>query len=104
MVDKEDLGLSLSLSFPQDAHRPLQLNLMPSLLPASSSSPSPSPFALQKPSWHDAFPSSGMFFFLVLVSLMVEFLDLHVFCLFWRGFRSGPVLVLRKNGEKRTYL
>ncbi|RVX15654.1 Homeobox-leucine zipper protein HAT4 [Vitis vinifera] len=58
MVDKEDLGLSLSLSFPQDAHRPLQLNLMPSLLPASSSSPSPSPFALQKPSWHDAFPSS----------------------------------------------
>lgn len=60
VVDKEDLGLSLSLSFPQDPHRPLQLNLIPSLLPASPS-PSPSPFALQKAAWQDPFPSSGTF-------------------------------------------
>uniref|UniRef100_A0A5B6Z8R8 Putative homeobox-leucine zipper protein HAT4 n=1 Tax=Davidia involucrata TaxID=16924 RepID=A0A5B6Z8R8_DAVIN len=52
MVDKEDLGLSLSLSFPENRSS-LQLNLMPSLL-----SSSPSPFNLQKSSWNETFPSS----------------------------------------------
>ncbi|OAY56752.1 homeobox-leucine zipper protein HAT4 [Manihot esculenta] len=47
-VEKEDLGLSLSLSFPQNYHS-LQLNLMPSLVPSS-----------QRPSWNDtlSLPSS----------------------------------------------
>ncbi|XP_022758385.1 homeobox-leucine zipper protein HAT4-like [Durio zibethinus] len=47
MVEKEDLGLSLSLSFPQNHH----LNLRPSLVPSSFSSPSG--LTLQKPSWND---------------------------------------------------
>ncbi|KAF7137646.1 hypothetical protein RHSIM_Rhsim07G0115400 [Rhododendron simsii] len=52
-VEKEDLGLSLSLSFPQNrTSSVLQLNLMPS----SSSSPS-APFVTQTPSWIDNFPS-----------------------------------------------
>ncbi|KAF5477492.1 hypothetical protein F2P56_004128, partial [Juglans regia] len=56
MVEKEDLGLSLSLSFPQN-NRSLQLNLRPSLLPSSAASPSG--FNLPKPSWNEAaFPSS----------------------------------------------
>lgn len=56
MVEKEDLGLSLSLSFPQNNHS-LQLNLRPSLLPSSAAS---SGFNLPKPSWNEAaFPSSG---------------------------------------------
>ncbi|XP_021617810.1 homeobox-leucine zipper protein HAT4 [Manihot esculenta] len=49
MVDREDLGLSLSLSFPQNCHS-LQLNLMPSLLPSSANS--------LKPSCNNTFPSS----------------------------------------------
>ncbi|XP_059442466.1 homeobox-leucine zipper protein HAT4-like [Corylus avellana] len=61
MVQKEDLGLSLSLSFPQ-THHALQQNLMPCLLPTSASSSSPPPpppcFNLPKPSWNDAFLSS----------------------------------------------
>ncbi|KAF8380553.1 hypothetical protein HHK36_028041 [Tetracentron sinense] len=48
MVEKEDLGLSLSLSCAENRH-PLQLNLMPS---------SASPFMLQKSSWNDMFASS----------------------------------------------
>ncbi|KAK9275436.1 hypothetical protein L1049_022701 [Liquidambar formosana] len=52
MVEKEDLGLSLSLNYPNE-HHPLQLNLMPSLVPSSSS-----PFNLQKSSWNETFPSS----------------------------------------------
>lgn len=53
MVEKEDLGLSLSLSFPQNYHS-LQLNLMPSLVPNNSSSSSPSSgFNPQKPSWNE---------------------------------------------------
>ncbi|KAK4801897.1 hypothetical protein SAY86_000100 [Trapa natans] len=46
MAGKEDLGLSLSLSFHQSTSHhhhqssPLQLNLMPSLLPSDTSSPS----------------------------------------------------------------
>ncbi|KAF2315062.1 hypothetical protein GH714_038075 [Hevea brasiliensis] len=48
-VEKEDLGLSLSLSFPQN-YNSLQLNLMPSLVPSSVIS--------QKPSWNDTFHSS----------------------------------------------
>ncbi|XVF13433.1 hypothetical protein REPUB_Repub08aG0207300 [Reevesia pubescens] len=55
MVGKEDLGLSLSLSFPQN-HHSLQLNLRPSstLVPSSAhSSSSPSGLTLQKPSWND---------------------------------------------------
>ncbi|KAJ4950322.1 hypothetical protein NE237_027154 [Protea cynaroides] len=55
MVEKEDLGLSLSLSLNTvDSQNPLQLILMPS--PVSSSSPSP--FLLQKNSWNEAFASS----------------------------------------------
>uniref|UniRef100_A0A2P2KQ93 Homeobox-leucine zipper family protein n=1 Tax=Rhizophora mucronata TaxID=61149 RepID=A0A2P2KQ93_RHIMU len=56
MVDKEDLGLSLSLglSFPQN-HQSLQLNLMPALVPSSASS---SGLNLKKPSWNETFPTS----------------------------------------------
>ncbi|KAF3448292.1 hypothetical protein FNV43_RR09005 [Rhamnella rubrinervis] len=58
MVEKEDLGLSLSLSFTQNNNQSVQLNLMPtSLGPSSTSSSSPSGFNLQKP-WNEAFPSS----------------------------------------------
>ncbi|XP_059657607.1 homeobox-leucine zipper protein HAT4-like [Cornus florida] len=54
MVGKEDLGLNLSLSFPENRSS-LQLNLMPSLVSSSS----PSPFGtLQKSSWNETFPSS----------------------------------------------
>ncbi|XVE57602.1 hypothetical protein DITRI_Ditri04bG0103600 [Diplodiscus trichospermus] len=54
MVGKEDLGLSLSLSFPRN-HHSLQLNLRPSLIPSSANScSSPSGLTLQKPSWNDA--------------------------------------------------
>ncbi|KAA8522195.1 hypothetical protein F0562_012868 [Nyssa sinensis] len=53
MVEKEDLGLSLSLSFPENGSTSLQLNMMPSLV-----SSSPSPFNLQKSSWNETFPSS----------------------------------------------
>lgn len=57
MAEKDDLGLSLSLSFPQN-HHSLQLNLMPS----SACSTSPSGFSLQKTPWNEAlFPSSGAF-------------------------------------------
>ncbi|WCJ25836.1 Homeobox-leucine zipper protein HAT4 [Euphorbia peplus] len=49
MIGKEDLGLSLSLNFPQN-YNSLQLNL-----PNSSS---PSPFNPHKPSWIPSFPSS----------------------------------------------
>ncbi|XWS38620.1 hypothetical protein CRYUN_Cryun19dG0146200 [Craigia yunnanensis] len=53
MVEKEDMGLSLSLGFPQN-HHSLQLNLRPSLVPSSSNScSSPSGLSLQKPSWND---------------------------------------------------
>ncbi|XP_043718021.1 homeobox-leucine zipper protein HAT4 [Telopea speciosissima] len=53
MVEKEDLGLSLSLST-SDSRHPLQLNLMLS----SVSSSTPPPFMLQKNSWNEAFASS----------------------------------------------
>lgn len=71
MVEREDLGLSLSLSaFPhQNHHHPnnnnnntLQLNLMPSMVQASASSPH-SGFNPQKPSWNDALASSGLYIF-----------------------------------------
>ncbi|KAA3469104.1 GroES-like zinc-binding alcohol dehydrogenase family protein [Gossypium australe] len=55
MVGKEDLGLSLSLGFPQNRHS-LQLNLRPSLIPSSvdSCSSVPSGFtAIHKSSWND---------------------------------------------------
>jgi homeobox-leucine zipper protein len=55
MVEKEDLGLSLSLSFPQN-HHSLHLNLMPSLVPSSTAFPSG---FNPKSSWNEAFPSSG---------------------------------------------
>ncbi|XP_050230032.1 homeobox-leucine zipper protein HAT4 [Mercurialis annua] len=55
MVDKEDLGLSLSLSFPQN-YKSLQLNLMPS---SANSSPPSAFLNPQKPSsWNETFPSS----------------------------------------------
>ncbi|KAL5551418.1 hypothetical protein UlMin_001594 [Ulmus minor] len=54
MVEKEDLGLSLSLSFPQNRNHHHNL-----FVPSSDSSSSPSAFNLQKPSWNEpAFPSS----------------------------------------------
>ncbi|KAG6792127.1 hypothetical protein POTOM_001270 [Populus tomentosa] len=56
MAGKEDLGLSLSLSVPQNQHS-LQLNLMPSLVPSAASS-SLSGFHPQNPSWNVTFPSS----------------------------------------------
>ncbi|XP_016486992.1 homeobox-leucine zipper protein HAT4 [Nicotiana tabacum] len=58
MLENQDLGLSLSLGFPENkTTNPLQLNLISSLV--SSTSPSPSPFNLfQKTSWIDSFPSS----------------------------------------------
>lgn len=57
MAEKDDLGLSLSLSFPQN-HHSLQLNLMPS----SGCSTSPSGFSLQKTPWNEVLlPSSGAF-------------------------------------------
>ncbi|XP_021825327.1 homeobox-leucine zipper protein HAT4-like [Prunus avium] len=66
MVERDqDLGLSLSLSFPQTHNHnnnsnsttsTLQLNLMPSLVPTSASSPSG--FLPQKPSWNEALISS----------------------------------------------
>ncbi|KAJ8754314.1 hypothetical protein K2173_002765 [Erythroxylum novogranatense] len=57
MVGKEDLGLSLSLSFPQN-QLPLKLNLMPSLVPSSASSSSPCGLNTRKASWNETFPSS----------------------------------------------
>lgn len=55
MVEKEDLGLSLSLNLPQNPpSNPQYLNLMSS----STHSSSPSSYNLQKPSWNDAFTSS----------------------------------------------
>lgn len=67
---EDDLGLSLSLSFPESSSRSLQLNLMPSsssrppppTVPSSSTSPALSsfgPLALQKSLWHDPFASSS---------------------------------------------
>ncbi|XWS49136.1 hypothetical protein CRYUN_Cryun13aG0137700 [Craigia yunnanensis] len=54
MMEKDDLGLSLSLSFPQN-HYSLQINPRPSLVPSSANScSSPSGLTLQKPSWNDA--------------------------------------------------
>ncbi|PON43145.1 Octamer-binding transcription factor [Parasponia andersonii] len=66
MTEKEDLGLSLSLSFPQNNRHPIQnnkLNLFaPSLSTTTSSSEPSSAFNVnnlhRKPSWNDTFPSS----------------------------------------------
>ncbi|CAL5359805.1 unnamed protein product [Camellia sinensis] len=55
MVDKEDLGLALSLSFPENRSS-LHLNLMPSAV-SSSSPPLSAPFNPHKTSWNDIFPS-----------------------------------------------
>ncbi|XP_058104351.1 homeobox-leucine zipper protein HAT2-like [Magnolia sinica] len=55
VVEKEDLGLSLSLRSSED-HRPLQLNLMPSTAIASTAAP---PFLMQKSPWNDVFASAG---------------------------------------------
>ncbi|KAJ7003444.1 homeobox-leucine zipper protein HAT4 [Populus alba x Populus x berolinensis] len=56
MAEKEDLGLSLSLSVPQNQHS-LQFNLMPSLVPSTAAS-SLSGFNPQKSSWNATFPPS----------------------------------------------
>ncbi|XP_039046785.1 homeobox-leucine zipper protein HAT4-like isoform X1 [Hibiscus syriacus] len=54
MVGKEDLGLSLSLSFPQN-HHSLQLNLGPSIVHSTANScTSPSGLTLSKSSWNDS--------------------------------------------------
>ncbi|CAN6723203.1 unnamed protein product [Malus baccata var. baccata] len=67
MVEREDLGLSLSLNFPQTHNNhsnttttssSFRLNLMPSLLPTSASSTSG--FPPQKPLWNDSLPSSDL--------------------------------------------
>lgn len=58
-MEKEDLGLSLSLSFPQNQNpKSLQLNLMPSLVPSSANSSTTGFTGFQKPSWNEPFPSS----------------------------------------------
>ncbi|XP_057975922.1 homeobox-leucine zipper protein HAT4-like [Malania oleifera] len=68
-VEKDDLGLSLSLSFPHTTaptsaaaarHHPLQLNLVSSFALPPPFSPSPTPLAnLQKSAtWNDAFAAS----------------------------------------------
>ncbi|KAL2321544.1 hypothetical protein Fmac_025923 [Flemingia macrophylla] len=54
MVQKEDLGLSLSLNFPLNTLNPQHLTLMSS----STHSSSPSPCNPQKPSWNEALVSS----------------------------------------------
>ena len=71
MAEKEDLGLSLSLSVPQNQHSlqfnhmpSLQFNHMPSLVPSTAASSLPG-FNPQKPSWNVTFPPSGMSFFLL---------------------------------------
>jgi len=56
-AQKEDLGLSLSLSFPHNAPTPLHLNLLST--PTYSSSPSS--HNPHKPSWNDPFASSGLY-------------------------------------------
>ncbi|KAE8683983.1 Homeobox-leucine zipper protein HAT2 [Hibiscus syriacus] len=54
MVGKEDLGLSLSLTFPQN-NNSLQLNLKTSLVPSSANScTSPSGLTLSKSAWNDS--------------------------------------------------
>lgn len=68
MVEKEDLGLSLSLSFTQNNNQSVQLNLMPAALVPSSTSSSPSGFSIQKP-WNEAFPSSGVVSWVMLTHL-----------------------------------
>lgn len=85
MVEKEDLGLSLSLSFPHEkrtatlitttggsgCNNPVQLNLMPSLSVTVTADPSPFAHLLHhKTSWtttHQTFPSSssGLFCFVL---------------------------------------
>ncbi|XP_020227418.1 homeobox-leucine zipper protein HAT4 [Cajanus cajan] len=54
MVQKEDLGLSLSLNFPLNTPNPQHLTLMSS----STHSSSPSACNPHKPSWNEAFASS----------------------------------------------
>lgn len=66
MVEKEDLGLSLSLTSAQN-HHSLHLNLMPSLVPSSGFNP--------KPSWNETFPSSGALMDFVKFAWL-SFLDL----------------------------
>lgn len=68
MVEKEDLGLSLSLTSTQN-HHSLHLNLMPSLVPSSGFNP--------KPSWNEAFPSSGALMDFVKFAWL-SFLDLSL--------------------------
>ncbi|KAE8712954.1 Homeobox-leucine zipper protein HAT2 [Hibiscus syriacus] len=53
MPGKEDLGLSLSLSFPQ-IHHSLQLNLKPPIDPSPANSCFSSGLTLSKPSWNDS--------------------------------------------------
>ena len=73
MVEKEDLGLSLSLSFPDNnknstTNNPLyhQLNIMPSSLPFN---------LFHKTFWTDSFPFTGILFLLLLIYTSF----LHVF-------------------------
>jgi len=53
-IEKEEFGLSLSLSFPQNPPNPQYLNLMSSSTPSTFNNP-------QKPSWNDVFTSSGAY-------------------------------------------
>jgi len=59
MVEKDDLGLTLSLSFPQNPSTPLRLNL----LPPSAYSSSPAASDLHKPSWNEPLSFSGIYSF-----------------------------------------
>lgn len=97
MVEKDDLGLSLSLSFPQN-HNSLHFNLMPSLVPSSSSSscfPS-SAFDLHKPSWNEPFPSSGLFSNLLFLFVL--------FCYdFYICMASDFQIWRYKHGSKKSF-
>ena len=83
MVEKEDLGLSLSLSFPQKSHSVqnnklniLQSSFIPSLSTTATSSSPSSGFNVnlhQKPSWNEAFPSSTGLDHQKLLSLSFRF-------------------------------
>ena len=61
-AQKEDLGLSLSLSFPHNAPTPLHLNLL---------STSPSSHNPHKPSWNEPFTSSGVYHSQSLLSFQI---------------------------------
>ena len=83
MVETEDLGLSLSLNFPQNTPNPHHVSS------STTYSSSPSGCNPQKPSWNEAFTSSGMFIFW---SPRWLFPHGSLFCMVWCS-RSAQVSV-----------